>query len=410
MSRLKGRLADLRRQTGQRPDAPASDARPEPAGPRLAERVQRAGGARRPSREKLDPGELAERIGAEPLAEGVLVRDRRTPLAEGYEGALLTGAARAREALPEATGLVPERAVFLDTETTGLAGGTGTVAFLVGLARVDGDALLQRQLLLTRFQGEAALLAALADWVGEGDHLVTFNGKRFDLPLLTTRCRLAGCPDPLAGRAHLDLLYPFRRLFGHRFPDCRLATAEQRLLGVTRPDDLPGAEAPQAWLDFLHAGDAGRLPAVVRHNERDLLALAALVPTLDRIHAKPGPWGGDVLGVARAHYRFGEEARARKVLAANREHLDAEGLRELARLYRRRGAWTKALAIWEDLAVRGCRDSRERLAKYWEHVAGDVETALAWAAPLGGTPEGERRLARLRGKRGSGPAEPGPCA
>ncbi|KPV40361.1 hypothetical protein AN478_09030 [Thiohalorhabdus denitrificans] len=396
---MKGRLADLRRQTGQRPDCPAPDAGAEPAGPSLAERVQRVGGARRPPREDLGPEDLAERIGAESLAEGVLVRDRRLPLAEGYEGAELANAERAPEALPEAAGLAPERAVFLDTETTGLAGGTGTVAFLVGLARIQGDALAQRQLLLTRFGGEAALLAAVADWVGEGDHLVTFNGKRFDVPLLTTRCRMSGRPDPLAGRDHLDLLYPFRRLFGRRFPDCRLATAEERLLGVSRPDDLPGAEAPQAWFDFLQAGDAGRLPAVVRHNERDLMALSALVPVLDRIHAEPAPWGGDVLGAARAHFRCGQEARAREVLAANREHLDAEGLRELARLYRRREEWPAALAIWEALAVRGCRDSRERLAKYWEHIARDAGKALGWAAPLAGTPEGDRRLARLRAKR-----------
>jgi len=408
MSRLKGRLADLRRQTGQRPDAPAPDARPEPAGPSLAERVQRAGGARRPPREDLGPEGLEQRIGAAPLAEGVLVRDRCLPLAEGYEGAALSGAASVPAALPEAAGLAPEGAVFLDTETTGLAGGTGTVAFLVGLARIEGDALIQRQLLLTRFGGEAALLAAVADWVGEGDHLVTFNGKRFDVPLLTTRCRLSGRPDPLAERNHLDLLYPFRRLFGRRFPDCRLATAEQRLLGVTRPDDLPGAEAPQAWFDFLHAGDAGRLPAVVQHNERDLLALAALVPTLDRIHADPAAWDADVVAAARAHHQRGEEDRARALLEANREHLDAHGQRALAWLYRRQGQWPKALALWEELAAGGCRDSRERLAKYWEHIARDVERALAWAAPLAGTPEGERRLARLRAKQAQGPSPEGP--
>mgnify|MGYP006286648297 CR=1 FL=1 len=398
MSRLKGRLADLRRQTGQRPDSPAPDPGAGPSGPSLAERVQRAGGPRRPAREALGPEELAGRLGAEPLAEGVLVRDHRLPLAEGYQGAPLAGADQAPAALPEAAGLIPERAVFLDTETTGLAGGTGTVAFLVGLARIEGDALVQRQLLLTRFGGEPALLAAVADWVGEGDHLVTFNGKRFDMPLLTTRCRLAGHPDPLAQREHLDLLYPLRRLFGRRFPDCRLATAEERLLGVTRPDDLPGAEAPQAWFDFLHAGDAGRLPAVVRHNERDLRALAALVPMLDRVHAEPVAWEADVLAAARGHLQRGAEDRARELLAAHRDHLEPDGLRELARLYRRRGAWPEALAIWEALAERGCRDSRERLAKYWEHVAGDVATALAWAAPLAGTPEGDRRLARLRGK------------
>ncbi|MFA9461038.1 ribonuclease H-like domain-containing protein [Thiohalorhabdus methylotrophus] len=398
MSRLKGRLADLRRQTGQRPDAPAPESRPAPAGPSLAERVQRAGGARRPPRENLGPEELAERIGAEPLAEGVLVRDRRLSLAEGSEGAALGGAAGVPEALPEATGWDPGRAVFLDTETTGLAGGSGTVAFLVGLARIEGDALVQRQLLLTHFGGEAALLAAVADWLGEGDYLVTFNGKRFDVPLLTTRCLLAGRADPLAGRSHLDLLYPFRRLFGRRFPDCRLATAEQRLLGVTRPDDLPGAEAPQAWFDFLHAGDAGRLPAVVQHNERDLLALAALVPVLDRIHAEPGAWGADVLAAARGHLQRGAEEQAFALLAAQRDALDGEGLRELARLHRRREEWPLALALWEELAARGCRDSRERLAKYWEHIARDMEKALAWAAPLAGTPEGDRRLARLREK------------
>jgi uncharacterized protein YprB with RNaseH-like and TPR domain len=181
----------------------------------------------------------------------------------------------------------------LDTETSGLAGGSGTLAFLVGLVRLQEGQLWLRQYLLTGYSPEPALWALLAEELRGGETLVSYNGKSFDLPLVATRCSLNRCPNPWQGMAHLDLLYLTRRLYAATWPDCRLATAEQRLLGLERSGDLPGAEVPRVWRDWLRHGRRQGLRAVLRHNQSDLLSLALLLPALDQIV------GGDQLAPPR---------------------------------------------------------------------------------------------------------------
>lgn len=178
--------------------------------------------------------------------------------------------------------------LLLDTETTGLAGGTGTLAFLVGVARVQGEAIEVTQLLLTGFGGERALLERLAPLVDAAGHLVTFNGKSFDLPLLRTRARLAGLPlgdEP----EHLDLLHVTRRRLREGWADCRLRTAEEEALGFNRTDDLPGAEVPAAWQRWLQRRDPALLPRILHHNREDLLSLAALLTVLAGPTAREAP-------------------------------------------------------------------------------------------------------------------------
>jgi len=292
------------------------------------------------------------------------------------------------------------RQIVLDTETTGLAGGTGTVAFLVGLAFLSEGVLVVRQYLMARFGAEEALLAEVARDLHGAGGVVTYNGKSFDGPLLAARFRLAGRSDPLGALPHLDLLHPVRRLFAGCLTDCRLATAERQLLGFVREDDLPGWQVPMAWLDYVRQGEAARLPAVVRHNRRDLVSLAALLPALGEAHGDPEAVGGDTLAVARAFAKAGEEGRALDLLERVRPRLDPAGLLELARLYRRCGRWEPAIAIWGGLADNGCRESLERLAKYHEHVRRDPRRALVHAAQLAGSPEGDHRVRRLRAKIG----------
>ena len=165
---------------------------------------------------------------------------------------------------------------FLDTETTGLAGGTGTLAFVVALADWRGERLRVRQLLLTRPAGEAAMLDCFAAWWQPGDELVSYNGRSFDAPLLATRCRLHRRANPLLERVHHDLLHRVRRRYRGRWENCRLITAERELLGVQRIDDLPGSAAPAAWRDWLANGRAGELLRVLDHNRQDLVSLALL--------------------------------------------------------------------------------------------------------------------------------------
>jgi uncharacterized protein len=211
-----------------------------------------------------------------------------------------------------------------DTETTGLAGGTGTRAFMIGVADwVEGSvassladargstaaeaapttvpaiaptslaatsSLRVRQLFLTQMRGEAAMLDAFAQWLAPASVLLSYNGRCYDAPLLDTRYRLARRRSPLAGLAHLDLLFPSRRRWRGRWENCRLATIERQVLGVVREDDLPGSEAPRAWLDYLRRGDARDFRRVLAHNEQDVRSLVRLLLRLGE--AEPAPLVG----------------------------------------------------------------------------------------------------------------------
>ena len=170
--------------------------------------------------------------------------------------------------------------LFFDTETTGLAGGTGTRAFMIGAADWVDAGLRIRQLYLTAMAGEAAMLDAFAAWLQPTTTLVSYNGKCYDAPLLATRYRLARRPNPLAARQHVDLLFPSRRRWRGVWENCRLATIEREVLRVVREDDLPGAEAPAAWLEYLRGGSADKLRRVAAHNHQDVVSLSRLVGVL----------------------------------------------------------------------------------------------------------------------------------
>ncbi|WP_295608751.1 ribonuclease H-like domain-containing protein, partial [uncultured Lamprocystis sp.] len=376
-----------------------------------AERLRRVGVGRTADRTPVgmpDEGVLANTLGAECLAPGVLRLERRLSSGRGHgrvppAGMTAWGELPWGEAGQDGGGGLEARVagawLCLDTETSGLAGGTGTWAFLTGLLRADGREWLLRQYLLTRLDAEPVYLDLLAAELTRPAALLTYNGRAFDAPLLATRFRLANRTDPLAGLPHLDLLGPTRRAFARRWPDCRLVTAESRLLGFQRSGDLPGAAAPAAWLGWLRRGETAPLAAVLRHNRDDLLSLAGLLPALAGVYRDPAAHGADCRTVAAAWQRR-DPARALRILAANRQDLDAAGLHDLARLYRRGGDWVQASGIWEALAARGDATARAALARYCEHHRGDLTRALALAESLPPGPERERRQARLRVKLG----------
>ena len=207
--------------------------------------------------------------------------------------------------------------VCLDTETTGLATATGTVAFLVGLGWWEGERFHQVQLLLPDHADEPALLTALAAYIPLDGWLVTYNGRGFDWPLLVTRYRMARRAAPLHG-GHLDLLPVVRRLFRHRLEDARLRTVESGLLGMVRHGDIDGSEIPGRYLGFLRGGPAEPLAAVVRHNDQDVRSLARLLVLLASGYGTPearrtAP-AGDLGGLARAYARAGTAERGPRVL------------------------------------------------------------------------------------------------
>lgn len=189
--------------------------------------------------------------------------------------------------------LLPTDALLhFDTETTGLAGGTGTRAFMLGFARWSDAGLELRQLWISRLGAEAAMLERFAQWLSEAAfQLVSYNGRSFDAPLLRARYRLSRMRDPLQGLPHHDLLPAVRRRFKRSWPSCRLAEAEARLLGVQRDDDLPGSEAPAAFLSSLRTGAQAPLQRVRLHHRQDLISLARLLPRLCECSARaPDDW------------------------------------------------------------------------------------------------------------------------
>lgn len=176
------------------------------------------------------------------------------------------------------------RALFLDTETTGLSGGAGTYVWLVGLGRFAGDRFELWQGFLEAPDRERALLEAAAERIRGASVLVTFFGKAFDRHRLEDKMRVHGVAPPFERVPHLDLYYPLRRAHAGRFENCKLKTLEKELAGVAREDDLPGAFAPAAWFDF-QAGRAHRLEGVFRHNEHDVLSLVVLASLSGSAHA-----------------------------------------------------------------------------------------------------------------------------
>jgi hypothetical protein len=198
--------------------------------------------------------------------------------------------------------------VCLDTETTGLATASGTVAFLVGLGWWDGDRFRQVQLLLPDHPAEPGLLARLAAHIPPDAWLVTYNGRGFDWPLLVARYRMARMAAPPHG-GHLDLLPFVRRVFRHRMTDARLRTVETELLGTARHGDVDGWQIPGLYLDFLRGGDAWPLIDVVRHNREDVRSLARLLSRIEVDYADPDVRRrqpiGDLAGLARSFGRAG---------------------------------------------------------------------------------------------------------
>lgn len=319
---------------------------------------------------------------------------------------------------PGGRGFDLSRAAFLDTETTGLSGGAGTAAFLVGVGYVDGDRFRVRQYFMRDYHEEAALLRALARDLEAFGALVTFNGKMFDVPLLETRFRLNRDRFPLSEAPHLDLLHPARRLWKARLESCRLQSLEVSLLGLRRREDVPSEDIPRLYFDYVRRKDARALVRVFEHNRLDVVSLAALaVLACQWVTEDWAQDARDVLSLARVLERAEEHERA---VAGYRRALGSEGpvrleaLLRLASRLRKTGDHARAAALWREAAEAGDVGSLRALAIHHEHRLRDPAGALCWVEqglaregplPARALEDLRRRRARLLRKLAAGGGE-----
>jgi uncharacterized protein YprB with RNaseH-like and TPR domain len=250
-----------------------------------------------------------------------------------------------------------KEALFLDTETTGLAGGAGTCAFLIGLGWVENESFVLRQLFMRDYGEEAAMLHALGEILARFELLVSYNGKSFDIPLLETRFVLTRQRLSFEHLLHFDLLHPARSLWKARIESCRLMELEHRLLELEREDDIPGHMIPDLFFRFLRTGDAIRLDHVFLHNRHDILSLAALTicasDLLDESHVPEDPL--DDLSLGRLFERSAQPERSmmhysRAVEAGLSGAARRRALAALADQHKRRGDIDDARKLWGELA------------------------------------------------------------
>jgi uncharacterized protein YprB with RNaseH-like and TPR domain len=355
------------------------------------ERVETAFGTLHTHSRWLEP---QHRHGRAPLADALRVQ-------QGTLAALTCDAALTEIAL--------ERALYLDTETTGLAGGTGTLAFLVGLAFFEEGALRVEQLIVPQLGAEQPVLQRLAERLAAASCMVTYNGKSFDWPLLRTRYVLARLPVPQLP-PHVDLLHTARRIWKPRLQALRLCEVEREVLHFFREDDIAGHEIPARYFAFVRGGTAQQLVPVLEHNQNDLIALAALLGALitrfEQLEIDAHPQDALCFGRLALQARnlpravsFAEAALA----ASEAGELRARSLLFASQVQRRAGDPAQAVALLEQLLALPAAEPLAStihfaLAKLYEHALGELRCALRHAryteAVEGSAAQG-RRLGRL---------------
>ena len=305
----------------------------------------------------------------------------------------------------------PTRWAFLDTETTGLAGGTGTYAFLIGVGSIDAGGFRLRQFFMRDYGEEASLLHRLSEHLAQFDVLITYNGKTYDQPLLETRFRMSRARHPFDRMQHLDLLFGARRLWKLRLESCRLVELEHRILGVERQGDLPGEMIPYVYFDFLRSQKAFQVVPIFHHNALDILSLACLTAIVPFAFRSPADaafgHGADHIGLARWLVQSERQEEALRLFRRALEmglpdDLLFRTMWDVALLERRMGRHDAALAMVTELTA-----SRNpyrvkafgELAKHYEHREKNYAMALEMtlsALAIEDTPENRRREQRLK--------------
>ena len=298
--------------------------------------------------------------------------------------------------------------LFLDTETTGLSGGAGTLAFEIGLGFIDARGMVIRQYVMRDYGEESAMLAEIASLLPRFDTLVTFNGKSFDIPLLESRMVMHRIRVHLTDWPHLDLLHACRRVYKLRLGRCSLSALEEAVLGESRTDDLPGAQVPQRYFDYLRTREFALLEDVLRHNRQDVESLASLTGHLCSAFREPEQLAHaeDAFCVGRTLLRGGHTEEGRRCLRIlGMSSMSSQAHMVLSAIYKKSREWASSVETWTAMIARGEGGTWPyvELAKYYEHTERDYARALRYAgaalsralnlSPLGGD---DAEIATLR--------------
>ena len=369
-------------------------------------------------RAKLNAMKLSAPAAPKPRAGGLICRVSRQPLDPALYRLPAAGLRRVGWCGPR---FDVRKCLFLDTETTGLSGGAGTVAFLVGVGFVDGDELVIEQYLLREYADEPELIDRLSARMAGFDCVCTFNGRNFDMPLLQARFIMCRMRDRWREMENLDLLYPARRAWKLRLGSCRLSNIEAEILGMTREGDLPGSEVPARFFEFLKTGREELLEDIVRHNRQDIASLATLLVRLCDVNDRPEALTDqrDQYSMGRSLERQGELRPAREMYRISARPRPAGTLAALT------GERIAGMANWRLYLL--CRRSRDwegardtlgqmlrrrqmpgtacvELSKLYEHRLKDYPRALEYALKSADCPDGEppelleKRVERIRRK------------
>lgn len=289
---------------------------------------------------------------------------------------------------PEISDVSTEEIVFLDTETSGLAGGTGTFAFMVGMGRYVKEGFQVGQFFMGDPLDEPALLIAIEEFLAPYNVLVTFNGKAFDVPLLNTRYILQGWKSPLITLIQIDLLHLARKLWRYRLPSRTLGDLELQILKARRTEEeVPGWMIPQMYFDYLRSRDARPMQRIFYHNEIDVLSMAALLNhtshLIEHVQLVDDLEQIDRFSVARlyedlGHYYMAINLYKDCIQGDLPEEFHLEAVQRLSFLYKRLGNYPNALELWEKAASKSQIYAFVELAKYYEHTLHDFPLALQW--------------------------------
>jgi len=280
------------------------------------------------------------------------------------------------------------RTLFVDTETTGLSGGTGTLAFMIGAGFFEGETFHIHQWFMRDFSEERASLSLFRKWLESFQYLITFNGRNYDVPLLETRFILARSPSRIREMPNFDLLFPSRKIWKGAYENCRLVTLESKLLGMEREDDIPSEFIPYLYFDYLRTGDAQKIHRVFYHNQMDILAMVGLTGRIHLVYHDPQAArprrGIEHFALGRLFWEHGHPEKALPCfeVALHRcdEDLTWEAMKWLSRAMKKTGQLEKARSLWEEMFT--WPDQRDlfpyvELAKYYEHKAKDIDQAMA---------------------------------